>query len=372
MQRQEQRALLDTIRWLSAGMVAFGHTWITVFAREDHPVSRVLWALADTRHSWLILFFVLSGYLVGGGVLQRADRFDFARYAIARFSRIYVVLIPALLLTAGLDAGAHLIAPDGPVHAGAWSQAVFGDTPPFARYTPREILASLLCLENAVGAPMGSNGPLWSLGFEWMFYFCFPALLLAADAMARRTGWRIWEVRGGLLLASALLLVALHMPYACLLWLIWVAGALAHVIADKGVWPPWARWLGGLACLAGFGLAFHVNYRFSDLVIGFGASAFLSRFPAAERGIDRSLDHRLAGASYSLYVTHLPVLAFLCMLFHRAGLTQPAGVPFDWASVFLVMVAAIALNTLAFHRFFESRTDAVRGWLSSRLRRQRA
>ena len=155
MKPGEQRTLLDMIRWISAFMVAGGHMWAAFAAHDTGLVSGALWALADTRHSWVIIFFGLSGYLVGGGVLVRGDRTDWRRYALARVSRIYVVLAPALILTAMLDGLAFLIAPHNPIHAGVWRGGLFGPTPPFDRYGWREIIASLLSLEAVVGPPVG-------------------------------------------------------------------------------------------------------------------------------------------------------------------------------------------------------------------------
>jgi len=365
MSRREERSLLDLIRWISAFMVAAGHLWAAVAPKEPGLFNRAVWAMADTRHSWVIVFFVLSGYLVGGGVLARADRFDVKTYALARFSRIYIVLIPALALTAGLDGLAHSLQPQSPIYSAVWRDGLFGATPPFARYTLREILASLLSLETVVSQPIGSNGPLWSLGFEWVFYFCLPPLMLLADALGRLMGDRRWLARALVAVSSVILLAAAKMPYAGLLWLIWLGGALAQGIAETGRWPMGLRRLGGLVCLAGFVLAFKINYRFADAFIGFGLASVLARFPPGERGLNPRLDRVLASGSYSLYVTHLPIMAFLCMLFYQHGWLTRTGAASSLTLVAMLGLATLLVITVSILSYwlFERRTEALRQWL---------
>jgi peptidoglycan/LPS O-acetylase OafA/YrhL len=366
MYRRDKREILDTIRWISAFMVAGGHMWAAVAAHQPGLMSKALWILADTPHCWVIIFFSLSGYLVGGGALVRAERFNFKLYALARVTRIYIVLIPALLLTAGLDGLAHQLAPHSPVYANVWGNGLFGSTPPFARYGPREIIASLLSLENFIGPPIGSDGPLWSLGFEWAFYLGLPPLLLAADAIGRRIAGRLWIARAAAVIVSVAILTLLHMPYVALLWLVWLAGAGAHAIALTGRWPRALSGLGAGACALGFGLASSLDYHFCDALIGFGAAAFLSRFPPGERGLNARFDSALAGASYSLYVTHLPVTAFVCMLLVQAGVLTPAGLPLG--STLALVIGCLVLTAsgtcVIFYLLFERRTDALRRLLS--------
>ena len=367
MSRTDERDLLDAISWISAFMVFWGHAWAALFAHEPTLISRLLWMLADTRHEWVVIFFVLSGYLVAGKALVRADSFNLWSYALARITRIYIVLIPALILTAALDGLAYRMDPTSPVHAGLWADQLFGGTPPFANYDLSHIAASVLSLEPFVGsAAMGSNGPLWSLGFEWIFYICFPVLLLAADALGRRTGGRLWLARGLILAVSIALLGWRHMPYAALLWLIWVGGGVAHILARTGRWPAFARWIGLVIGVVGFVLLPRIGYRFADALIGFGLISFLARYPRDERGLWRPLDETLASASYSLYVTHLPVVAFLCLVFIRLGWLHAGGERLGLDS--LGMLAGLAATAFAvsaaFSALFEHNTDRLRRRLS--------
>jgi len=53
----------------------------------------------------VMIFFVLSGYLVGGSAIgaMRRDTWSWRRYLLKRLTRLWVVLIPALVLGFALD-----------------------------------------------------------------------------------------------------------------------------------------------------------------------------------------------------------------------------------------------------------------------------
>lgn len=53
-------------------------------------------------HQAVIIFFVLSGFFVGGGFISDINK-NIISYSIKRISRFYTVLFPALCLTFVLD-----------------------------------------------------------------------------------------------------------------------------------------------------------------------------------------------------------------------------------------------------------------------------
>jgi len=67
--------------------------------------ARVFYAATGIGHLAVMVFFVLSGYLVGGRLLARycSGNASIPRYLLDRFTRLYIVLIPALLITALFD-----------------------------------------------------------------------------------------------------------------------------------------------------------------------------------------------------------------------------------------------------------------------------
>lgn len=365
MNRREERSLLDTARWISAATVAFTHITGIVLRPPQGYAGHVY---TNLGHCAVVIFFVLSGYLVGGGVLARRNDVQLGRYAVARFSRIYIVLIPALLLTAGLDGLAFLTDRDSPVYSGIWPSSILGEQPPFDRYGPVEVISAIFCLE-AFTRPMGTAVPLWSLGFEWLFYFLFPGVVLAANLIARRSGSRALLCTTICVIAVATVFIAVGQPYAALLWLIWTAGAAAYIAAERGGAPRLLRYAGLAVAIVGLLLPM-LGRRGTDPLVGIGFAVFLSSFPPGERGFNERFDRWMAGHSYSLYVTHLPVVAFIAFLANRAGWLPVERLPVNLSSLGLIaiMLSAIAIVALAFHHLFESRTDDLRVWLTRSLR----
>lgn len=362
----QDRSLLDTVRWASALMVCVGHVWGLTVIWDFSYLGKLVQA---SPHSAVVLFFVISGYLVGGGALREhlAGTFEFRRYAISRFARIYIVLIPAILLTLALDGLAWTIDPTSPIYASSQENPM-GEVPPFERYGLGNIIASLFCLEGFAGLSMGSNFPLWSLGFEWVFYFTGPAVLLASDAVAARIGRPVWLCRVAGVLCVATLLVASHKFYLSLLWLIWNSSAFVRIAAERGWGPERWRWLGLPVCAFGFLIAPIIGYRLADPFIGFGFAFFLSAYSATERGFHPRFDRFLADRSYSLYVIHLPIAAFLWLILNRAGILAWGGVPAGpaaWGANLLIL-AVVATVVSLFHWLFESNTAWLRNLLLTR------
>lgn len=125
---RERDEVLDLVRGVSAIIVLLAH--VRGFVLVDYgevegagTFTRAFYFATGVHHEAVMVFFVLSGYFVGGSVLEslRAGRFRPANYALARLSRLWVVLIPALLLTLGADFSGMRLNPDA--YAGAYREA---------------------------------------------------------------------------------------------------------------------------------------------------------------------------------------------------------------------------------------------------------
>ena len=117
-----------------------------------------------------MMFFALSGYLVGGSALRALGkrRWSWGNYLLNRATRLYVALIPALILTAILD---HLARTHGGMNMG------------YAPQSMKDFWGSVFFLQGISTQPYGSDGPLWSLSYEFWFY-----ILFSVDSPLGKTG----------------------------------------------------------------------------------------------------------------------------------------------------------------------------------------
>jgi peptidoglycan/LPS O-acetylase OafA/YrhL len=356
-----ERPLLDAVRWVSAAAVAIGHAMGLMLSRQagDPHQFLLLNYLSDLRAPAVMMFFVISGYLVGGSVLLKGERFRWRPYVIGRFTRIYIVLVPALLLLVGLDGAAYLIDPHSPVYTHPWPSGVLGSVSIFDLYEPINWFVTFFSLESVVAPPLGSGTVLWSLGYEWVFYFIFPLLLVPF--------FRSKSVLLPLILVIPLIVALAWMDRRldAMFFAVWVIGAYARALVEFADIPRWFSLVG--AAIAVLALLVYPIERspIVNFALGCGFAVYLTRFDKRERGISRTSDHKLAGFSYSLYVTHLPLMVFLAFLANRFAIFPTTGLPFGLVSVCLIASALVIALLVAwlFGRLFEDRTEAARSIL---------
>ena len=189
--------------------------------------DRILYAITGLGHQAVVVFFVLSGYFIGTSVWESIDarRWSWRVYLVNRLTRLQLVLLPALILGGIWDQiGMRLPQAASFYYGGLYkyyapSVALRSTVPVF--FGNLFFLQSLapLFLHRVLSPVFGSNGPLWSLSYEFWYYILFPALMLAAIA------WK--GMRGRLLyLGLAVVLFWFVGLTISVYFLIWLAGAL--------------------------------------------------------------------------------------------------------------------------------------------------
>ncbi|MBA4067426.1 MAG: hypothetical protein C0501_27695, partial [Isosphaera sp.] len=365
---------LDVFRGLAAFAVLFGHARALFIRSADGGpcplAARGLYLLSGFGHQAVMVFFVLSGYLVGGTVVRavRGGRWSWGRYLLQRGTRLYVVLIPALLLTLLWDRAeglrsAGLSPNDDTAAANIRSETI-------REHTGAGVFAgNAAFVQTILVPPLGSNTPLWSLANEFWYYLAFPLIWVGAAG----PGLPLWS-RAAHLGAAGLALWFAGGPIAAY-FAVWLLGVAVAVAPDAGLLRrAGARRAAAAPAAAGVLIALlatrsgKVGPEVGDAALGVGFAALLyvmrhDRSPAAYPGVRRAAGW-LADFSYTLYLVHLPPLIFL-----RACLTYEAAWPPDaahWGWLGLI-VAGVTGYAYLVSLLTERRTDAVRRWFERRV-----
>lgn len=363
-----QSLLIALLRGLAALQVALAHLRAEMFPslRNIADPSLYYQGLAFATgfaHQAVVAFFLISGWLVGGSLLNKLGQPQaLAGYAIDRLTRLWTVLVPALLLmvVVGVVTGAVDPARPGFEANNAFSATTF--------------LGNLVGLQTVLVQPFGGNFALWSLANETWYYVAFPLLLLAfGGSGALRQG-------AGVLALAA---IAALLPWAITLYFaLWLLGALfSRVRFDCGNGVRIA-----LVLLEG---ALLVYYRFKgsndDLVPASFIQDLNCSLPLLL--LLSSLPHKIDPASsplrrlgrfarffsdfsFTLYVVHIPAIILLRHLgrtvFGRGQLAPNN--PLDFA-IYAAMIGLIVGIAYVSYLLFESQTYRVRRKLKGMLLR---
>ena len=309
----------------------------------------------------VIVFFVLSGYLVGGSVLRtmRSGVFSWKKYLFQRLTRLWVVLVPALLLGAAWDGGGKYLLHNplniyrlGPVIAPAMLN----------NFSFSAFFGNLFFLQGIVTECFGTNNPLWSLSFELWFYVFFP-LMITVLWGSKRTRVRVFAA---LLLVALLLMSGWHIVAY---FLIWLMGAGLSVVPLR--LPSSLRGISiaasGILVLSVMylSLLFQINLLLSNLILGVFVSLFLWTLLHAQEvsvhPLYRSTAQNLSHMSYTLYLSHYPVLVFISAVLMPVG-TYWAPTAVSLLKLFLIILVVFVYSWLVYF-CFERNTDQIRHWL---------
>lgn len=335
---------------------------LVVYLTHSQLIAKGTVPLGEYGHSAVVVFFVLSGYVVAYVVDKKEH--DWRSYAASRLSRVYSVVVPALAITLVADFIGR--SNDPGLYPYPWDQFLVRS------------LAALAMLNEFwfIAITPFSNVPYWSIAYESWFYLVFGVLVYAP---AR---WRWWLAAGLLLIVG---------PKITILFPLWLSGvALYHweslVIRSRRL----AVLLAVLTWVAIVGLHLDgffdrtygwtksvlsewlfVQLAFSKFVVGDYVLALLVVVNfAATRALAPALEcwlvpvarpvAALASVTFTLYLTHQPLMLMWASL-TGAGRR-------DWAGWWLVAVL-VALSVWLIAQLTEKRRGALRAAILRRLQR---
>lgn len=330
---------------------------------------KVFYLLTGAGHQAVMLFFVLSGCVIAHVIygLQERCKWSWPSYLSARLTRLWIVLIPALLLTAFWDRiGMWIAGGKQSIYEGTGFGNILNQ--PVAAVSGSEVfLGNVFFLQRILVPTFGSNGPVWSISYEFVYYLAYP-LLLGGLVLLRG---RLLAGLVSVALAAGLLVFAGKSISAG--FVVWLFGVAAYFAFKKVPWP--ARWaipgfLGGtvllLGCIVGSRMGIDLGPVDWEVLIGISCALAIYAGLSAEptERLTRILRpfHGLSAVSYSVYLLHTPLLVFIASLLFTSNADR-----WDPDLAHLALAVPIALGVFAYcvlvWFFTEHRTNDLRRWL---------
>jgi peptidoglycan/LPS O-acetylase OafA/YrhL len=334
---------------------------------ELNPLQAAAYLLSGMGHNAVVVFFVLSGYWVGGQGLRaaRRGRFSVKQYAISRLTRLWLVLLPALLLLVVVDrVGLHFFG-DTQVYAG--DSAYHGVAPVdiWHRLQPMVLLGNVVFLQTITVPTAGSNGALWSLAYEFYYYVAFAAAVVLVAARTRHSS----RLLAGAVLVGMSILYGWHVLQLAPAW---IAG-VAVSVWSKSSRPRICQRLPTLtltlfatavcrALLPPGPVADLTLAAVVTVVLALTASSV--PITAVAKTTVRGLNW-VGDFSFSLYVLHLPLLVLLGAWSNATfgDRAEPDLVAFGLVAIASATCCGIAW---AFSFVTERRTKDIRTWFEIR------
>lgn len=290
---------LDFLRVIATLGVFIGHFAYTRFSGTFFSKIGIF------SHDSVIIFFVLSGYVIAY-VSENKDK-SMREYFSSRAARIYSVLIPAMILTLLLDnIGISF-------NKSNYEGYIFVDV-------VKRIIANGFFLQEVWNQSIRffSNGPLWSLGYEIIYYIIFGILFYNRKSKIAKIG-----------IASFIILfykVSLLLP-------IWLLGVLAYKIRDKkmsskkGSCILFILTIITYLLLKRMGILTTIYFKslgYSCYIIGdyiIGLLLFVNIICIKNMNLNilfkfSSLIKGISGFSFSIYLFHFPMLVFITSIFN--------------------------------------------------------
>lgn len=345
---------LEVLRGLLAVYVLIGHArWLlwaghSAWMSVPHEAWQVplVYASAFFRfgREAVLVFFVLSGFFIHLAMAPRlaplAADFQAGRFYRRRAHRLVAPYAFALLVTVACDTTGAGMFPR--LYHGSTGDSLLDHSVGGHGFTPVSIATAAVMLPSSLGTNFGTNGPLWSLAYEVVYYACYPLWLW----LRRKSGVIAFGALPLVLLLGQPLL-PLGFISGVLHWYpAWLAGAgLAEFLVSARPRP-------GAVVLAVIFVAAFAGYLLTSIsavtvvcatLFAVAAVAAFATVPLPRSSVMRFWEF-LGRRSFTIYIVHFPFLALLgAAVIERSGARPLHG----WFAVFGA-IAAVGFGCLCF------------------------
>ena len=292
-----------------------------------------------------MVFFVLSGFFVGGSFINDNN---FLKYSLKRLSRFYVVLFPALLLTWIVDSIGINIIQNIELYSGNGGNYVINFNS-MDRLNLEYFFYNLFYLQDIFYPTFGTNGALWSLAYEFWFYFLFPLLW-----------YSLYQENNKLKKIIIFVLVAIIFSFLQLKGLVyffvWMLGVFCHTLSSNAILISFFNKskifiISNIILIFSFILSVFIKNYLIDIFVGFSFSLYLLNIICAKIELPSFMNRislNLAKISFSMYAIHLPIAVLLCAILNKKLLFNIEGM-----LVYIFIVIIIVMVSWLFWYIFE-------------------
>jgi len=365
--RRHSLQFLDALRGIAALYVMISHAkWLLWegyyqgFIKDSARYSVIekisVYALSIFKynHQAVIFFFVLSGFVIhlkySKNIATYGDAgFSVKKYLVKRIKRIYPPFLLSMAITFILDGiGSHL---NYTIYYGATPDNII-NTIITKQHDLVNFIGNLFFIQNEYIGVWGTNGPSWSLKYEWWFYMLYPILIYINKK----------SVLNSLLAVTALFIVSNLVPnlvnisffivvlkYLALWWL----GAVLADVYNKRIPINHHKFcflvfLFPLLIIIEI-LKINIDFFANDFLWALGFFGLLNLFfYLQEKGFVFSWTMKLqwlGDCSYTLYIIHFPILVFLNgVILHYTNNSMPRSLVFIFPGIVISFVFAYLLH----------------------------
>lgn len=209
---RETSTYLDLCRFTAACIVLSVHSF------GEAITGGFLWQLGAYGQTAVMIFFVLSGYVIS--YVSDQKEHSLTAFMTARFARLYSVVVPALILTAICN---YL--------GNQYGQAAYFGPWQVHDDSVQRSFVTLFMLQDIWSQQYNptNNGAFWSISFEFFYYLLFALFVYLRQGYVRWVVLAITAVIAG--------------PIIVAMFPIWLLGCLAYHLHKRGrLFTPIVAW----------------------------------------------------------------------------------------------------------------------------------
>jgi peptidoglycan/LPS O-acetylase OafA/YrhL len=362
---------LDFLRGISALFVVLGHTRAVFFESYDKLarnsiLDNLFFFITGFGHQSVIIFFVLSGFFIINNISENNSKNNFwIKYTLNRIIRLWVVLIPSLLITLLLDRFGILLG-FSEIYSGFFPFGGIVNCNLSENLGIAIFFGNIFFLNGIITDSFGSNVALWSLPYEFWYYAIFPFVFLIF-----KNGW--WNFKTLIcfsIVGLIFIFVGIEIFKYFFIWC--MGGGIPYII--KNIEKILKRKIYSIIVIFSFFIMLifsrisNTGY-FVDFLLSFLTANFIVVLILNENKIKSlfyiNVSNFLSKFSFSLYTIHLPILFFIYGFFYKY--CHFDSFIFNKYFSFGIAIVLILFVSYVIYLLFEKNTSKVKNWIFTRI-----